>query len=93
MEQGRDPNSSQTGVHYTSQPDIARGYLPKIGKDRTCSSRDMLANRQTHRQTRSSQYSAPRCMSFSSVVPPNLVRDAEMRGKGKCGKEKGEKTT
>jgi len=30
----------------------------KIVEDRMCSSEDMIADRQTHRQTRSSQYSA-----------------------------------
>ena len=31
----------------------------KFGEDRTCSSEDMIAGRQTDRQARSSQYSAP----------------------------------
>jgi len=30
----------------------------KSGEDRTCSSEDTIADRQTHRQTRSSQYSS-----------------------------------
>ena len=33
--------------------------IKKFGEDRTCSSEDMVADRQTNRQTRSSQYSAP----------------------------------
>ena len=38
--------------------DIASNTRKKIGKDRACSSGDILADRHTHRQTYSSQYFA-----------------------------------
>jgi len=50
----------------------------KFAEDRCCSSRDMLANKQTDRQTRSSQYSA--ALSGGGVTKPKLSNHRQWNG-------------
>ena len=53
----------------------------KIGEDRTCSSEDMIADRQTHthRQTRSSQYSAAVSTRRCGATAIHGARDVAVR--------------
>jgi len=60
-----------------TEPRVAVLFLTcvKFAEDRTCSYEDMIADRQTDRQTRSSQYSAP--LSGGGVI---TKRPAAQRG-------------